>query len=405
MYDRFNIGQYVIWIYFLFIATACTDSSQGIPASLDLTSSLQYIGNPYRTKYPDGEMVYSRNIWDMQYFDGKIFLGAGNSSNRGPSRNSGPLPLIVFNPDKKRFETETIVEDEQIDQYKIIDGALYLPGHDATGSWQWGNFYVRQSGGRWKMYRNVPNALHLYDMVRFDGWLMAGIGLDEGAAVGMTKDMGEHWNIQKLGRSRVYAFLPLDGKLFAFKKFKWTGKAYFSAAQYLSDGTFSARFDLTMERVFPDTAFVRTYAKVVRVLPLKKQTLYIGAYKYNDHQSLPFGLYIASLKENRFKAQRIMLGKGVKPRDILLRGENIYVLTEEKKAEGSTIGVWKSSTGHLSVWREIFHFDYPTFARSFEKRGSYFYFGMGCDINMKQWRDREMPDQTGDILQLNYEEQ
>lgn len=35
------------------------------------------IGNPYKADYPEGEQIYARNIWDMQLYKGKIYLGAG----------------------------------------------------------------------------------------------------------------------------------------------------------------------------------------------------------------------------------------------------------------------------------------------------------------------------------------
>lgn len=408
MRKTLNIIQF-IWVgiimgWFLFFTVACTSNEGTIVSTVssDVSSSIIRLGNPLEKKYSSGEAVYSRNIWDMQLFDGKIFLGAGNSSNQGPSQNSGPVPIIAFNLTKNQFDWEEVIADEQIDLYKVMDGNLYVPGHDATQNWEWGNFYQRTLEGKWTMYRNVPNALHLYDLMFKDGKLFAGIGLYEGAAVGITEDMGKHWKIIPLGKSRVYSLLPVGDKLLALKKFKRTNKTYFSVAQYLSDGTFSARFDISMRKMFPETAFTNTYARTVRILPVGDKTLYIGGYKYNDHQALPFGLYLASFEENHFKTQRVKLKKGLKPRDIIIRGKHLYLLAEEEKNNGAIMRIFETSKQNLLEWKEIFHFNYPTFARSFERTENAFYFGMGCDVDPQKWRPDHLPKETGDILEIPY---
>lgn len=396
----------IVWgaflaVLLLFFIASCT-SSQPTTESPDVTSSVVRLGNPYEKKYSTGESIYSRNIWDMQLFSGKIFLGAGNSSNQGPSQNSGPVPIIAYNLTKKQFDWEEVIADEQIDLYKVMDDKLYVPGHDATQNWEWGNFYQRTLEGKWTMYRNVPNALHLYDLVFKEGKLFAGIGLYEGASVGITEDMGKHWKIIPLGKSRVYSFLPVGDKLLALKKFKRTNKTYFSVAQYLPGDTFSARFDISMHKMFPETAFTDTYARAVNILPVGEKTLYIGGYKYNDHQVLPFGLYVASMEENRLRTQRVILKKGLKPRDIIIRGTHLYLLAEEEHKNGSIIRVLETSMQNLLKWKELFHFSYPTFARSFERTENAFYFGMGCDVDTQKWNPDHLPKETGDILQIPY---
>lgn len=387
----------------LFFMTACSSHKKD-DLSSNLSASIVYLGNPYSIIYPNGEAIYSRNIWDMQLFDEKIFLGAGNSSNQGSSQNSGPLPVMAYDIKRGQFVQEEMIRDEQIDLYKIIDGTLYIPGHDATGSWEWGNFYQRNNEGRWVMYRNVPKALHLYDLVSKENKLFAAIGLYEGAAVGITEDMGKHWKIFPLGRSRVYSFLPVDDTLFALKKFKRTDETYFSVAQYLHDGTFSARFDISIYKMFPQTVLKQVYAKAVHILPLKEKTLYIGAYKYNDHQSLPFGLYVASLDHNKFQSKRVKLDPNFIPRDILLHDDKVNLLVEDKQKNGTIIRVLESSVENLLEWKELFYFKYPTFARSFERVDNTFYFGMGCDIDPQHWNVGQMPTQTGDIIKIVYKE-
>ena len=370
-------------------------------AKIDQTRQIEYIGNPYKMKYVSIEDTYSRNVWDLQSYQGRLYIGAGNSANQGPSQNSGPLPLISYLPEKDKFINEGTIYDEQIDVFRVLDGKLFIPGHDATGSWNWGNFYVKDKNKPLKMYRNVPKALHLYDLALIHNTLYAAIGLDEGAAMGSTRDMGKHWKIQKLGRSRVYGLLPIDHTLFATKKFKRTSRPYFSVAKLQQNGQFSARYDLNIYKMFPDTVFRQKYARLIRAINLGKSAIYVGAYKYNDHQSKPFGLYTARLQRNRLAVKKINLGKGVIARDIIKRQNTLYVLATHKEQQGVNNMIFQAKPSNLRHWQKIISFHYPTFARSFELLKGYFYFGMGMDLNVPdEWKKSEMIKQTGDIVRL-----
>ena len=103
--------------------------------------SFSVIGNPYIEKYKDGEEIYARNIWDMQLFDGKIYIGAGNSSNEGPAQNAGRIPVISIDTKTDKFSFEYEVAEEQIDLFKVYNNTLFIPGHDGTQKWEFGNIY------------------------------------------------------------------------------------------------------------------------------------------------------------------------------------------------------------------------------------------------------------------------
>jgi hypothetical protein len=374
--------------------------------SSELTKKLELIGNPYKMKYVSIEDTYSRNVWDLQTYNGKLFIGAGNSSNQGPSQNSGPLPLISYLPVKDKFINEGIIYDDQIDIFNLLNNKLYIPGHDATGSWKWGNFYIKDKNKPLQMYRNIPAGLHLYDMALIKGKLYSAIGLDEGAAVGVTTDGGENWKIHKLGRSRVYAFMQIGNTLFATKKFKRTSKPYFSIAQLMDNGEFSARYDLSLYKMFPKTKFEHKYSRLIRSINLGSSAIYVGAYKYNDHQSKPFGLYQAFLKNSQLSVNKINLGKHLIARDIIKRGNTLYVIATLQTKDSIKNMIFKG-TKHktkgwqLIEWKKLLSFDYPTFARSFEELNGDFYFGMGSDLDEpEKWKKSEMLPQTGNILRI-----
>ena len=359
----------------------------------DVTTKLKYIGTPYLHQYQSEEDTYSRNVWDLQIYNNLLFIGAGNSANEGPSINSGPVYLKVYNPKTNKFSVETKINDDQIDIFKILNNHLLIPGHDATASWDWGNFYMRLKNNKWHQYRNIPKALHVYDLVIKDKKLFAAIGLNEGAAVGITTDMGKHWNIIKLGRSRVYNFLNIGDEFYAIKKFKRTSSGYFSVAQYIN-GKFMPRYDVSIYDIFPDTKFIIKYSRMIRAISFDKRAIYIGAYKYNSHQTKPFGLYW--IKNNAHKIDI----KHYIPHDILRRDNKLYVLVSEEIDDKTTnIKVLEFNINNLSTYKELFSFKYGTFARSFELLNGKFYFGMGSDVDEgNHWKMSDIKKETGDII-------
>ena len=133
-------------------------------AKTDVSNKVEIVGNPYSKLYRSGEFIYARNIWDMQVFNGKVFFGGGNSNNFKPAPNAGRVPVFSFNPKTNKFTNEYTVAEEQIDRFRVIEDKLYIPGHDATQKWDFGNFYTRTKSGKWKKYRTIPNTLHVYDI-------------------------------------------------------------------------------------------------------------------------------------------------------------------------------------------------------------------------------------------------
>lgn len=136
--------------------------SAGAP---DVSSSITVLGSPFK------KAAYARNVWDMQLFGGKIYLGHGNSSNNAPVPNAGPVPIYYWdlaqnkfsvqdvtytNPATGKVTTNVYVMDEQIDTFKVLNGELYIPGHDSrVPGWAYGNFY-RLNGDHWDQYMNIP---------------------------------------------------------------------------------------------------------------------------------------------------------------------------------------------------------------------------------------------------------
>ena len=388
--------------------------SLSLIANIDVTSKIEILGSPYSKLYKEGGKIYARNIWDMQIFDEKLYIGAGNSNNIGPAPNAGRVPVFSFDSKTNIFVNEYTVAEEQIDCFRVIDKKLYIPGHDATQKWDFGNFYTRTKTGEWRKYRTIPDALHVYDIALYHKTLFVALGLNNISGVGMSDNNGKSWNIQNIGISfgRIYSFLKVSDMLYACKSFtpKWhrdkywsknRKKNYYSIGQY--DGVFfKERHDLDSSRMFPDTYMdYKKTKKIIRSESLSNKAIYIGAYIHNSsHQSIPFGVYVAtSLEKNKVKIQRINLPKYYRPWDIIVRNTDVYILCYSLLK--SRVSVMHAKTNTLEEWRELLYFKSKSFARSFELLDGDFYFGIGSEVDSyKNWMQDELSPDTGNILRV-----
>ena len=75
----------------------------------DVTPSIERIGNPFSARFPTPDLYYARNVWDMEVYDDRLYLGHGNSNNDGPAPNAGPVEIWSYNG--QTFTTEYTVND------------------------------------------------------------------------------------------------------------------------------------------------------------------------------------------------------------------------------------------------------------------------------------------------------
>src|SRR5262249_53456392 len=61
--------------------------------------SPQFLGNPF-TDQP----LLSKNVWDMQAFGGRIYLGNGDYG-----LNTGPIPIRYFDPSLQQFLVDPVL--------------------------------------------------------------------------------------------------------------------------------------------------------------------------------------------------------------------------------------------------------------------------------------------------------
>ena len=349
-------------------------------------AEVRYLGDPFKSWLGIlPEHRYARNVWDMQLWGDKIYLGHGNSSNKGPASNAGPVRVIAYHPQSGCFETEFTVDEEQIDRYRTIGGRLYIPGHDPCQSWDWGNFYRLTNDG-WEKVRTIPQGIHTYDILGHQGALFVALGTTEGGKVARSTDGGQIWESFTLpGAGRPFELFALGDALYAHAYAHLGGRG--GLYQYNGHG-----FDLIDVDLFPSTQRPHN-PMVVRAALLDGVLLYIGAENTNDHQWTPFAAYKA---ETINEAQKLQLPSQDAPYDILVRDGNAYMLTNRRDSEsGYTVIIWRSDdvSGGLEHWREIVQFSVPSFARSFELYEGVFYIGLGTAIE-------PLNEASGDIYQV-----
>ena len=389
--------------FFVAVLAACglAVSAALAAAAPDITDRLQNLGIPLIDRYPDGKITqstYARNVWDMKYHDGKVFIGSGNSANTGPSPNAGPAEVWEIDPATGAAQLSYKIGGEQADLFRVFsDGCLYVPDHDPPGTSSYNCYYKRDTSGNWSnggwLTDEKDAEVHVYDMAEFDGKMFAC-----GYYLWCSDDGGANWCQKKypLG-GRKYAFLPYGDQLMTSTGYgDWNSSdafRYWNKAQQI----WAVPDPISAAMAFPDQSNLPgNDLKLVRPAQFGNKCLYIGAYELNDHQNDPFGAYVSTFDGTTFSATAIPAATGQVPWDILVKDGTAYLLVQDKTLLANTdrryVNRVFASTDAAS-WTELFSFRATTFAMSFEKVGDTFYFGMGT-------KDR-VCDECGTIYRVN----
>ncbi|HEU4455470.1 MAG TPA: hypothetical protein VFR81_20575 [Longimicrobium sp.] len=309
---------------------------------------------------------YARNVWDMQLFRGRIHLGHGDSGE-----NRGPVALWSLDPVTGRLERGFETREEQVDVFRIVDGELYVPGHDPRGRRSHGGFY-RLKGERWIPHRTIPHAVHAFDLASHGSRLFVAIG--SGGRTGhptllASADRGRTWTPVTDEVQRMYSLFVLRDTLYAAPKLGTRGPPAgrallrFDGARFVSTGLGGA----VLLPGLADTA-----GRIIRPVEFRGVLVYVVAGGTFDWK--PAVLAVAhNLDAPR---TRPLPSAEAVPYDLLVRGDTLYVLAATPSPSGGyLISVY--ATDDLERWRELFRFDAPTFARSFEESGGDFFLGLG----------------------------
>lgn len=375
--------------------------------SADVTSKIELLGRPF-TKTP-----YANNVWDMQLYNGKIYLGHGNSSNLGVAPNSGPIPVIYYDTANAKFKTQSVtnsnpgilpstkmyVDEEQIDIYRVLNDKLYIPGNDSDSEkWELGNFY-RLDGEVWTKYRNLPLGVHVYDLASYQGKMFAALGTESKPTILISHNGGETWQkyatINTFG-FRAYTMFHLNGKLYASGMMYPANKIWNDKTNILEINEKLEKRDVVIygSKMLPGLTYQTgtiPYNKIGKNVNFNNKLLYIAGGVFNDGQLLPKSLNVMT---DINQARRVNLPDAkALPTDVLLRDGKVYVLTYTRQSANLYINRVYQSTD-LTTWNEILRFNQDTYAKSFEENEGDFYFGLGTDPDV-------LSTSSGKLLRVN----
>ena len=309
--------------------------------------------------------------WDVKIWNGQVFRGAGDYD-----KNAGVTPIFAFDIATGRWQNYGTVPDMAVHSYEVIDGKLCVPGIDPSGGWSLGNYYYLEDG-KWKTKRTIPNGVHNFDMIEFDGKIFAGVGTEDVEdTVAVSTDGGENWS---------YVPLYEDGKPLDTTGYKWTRTYEFT--QY--NGQLYALLSFQLGFGSKHMLFRYENGKMVvvndQVFPLIGG-ISVGRKYWNGEFEFDGACYItaSSLYAIRdFSDQEnfevIKMPKGERVADAFLRDGVIYTLTfnQDTKTKEFNVVIYKSTTGKTGSFTPVTSFTYSVPPVSFDYDGNHFYVGMG----------------------------
>jgi hypothetical protein len=346
----------------LMLLSACSNP----PITMNqVDNQLETLGNPFLEK-----PVFARNVWDMQVFKDQLYFGHGDAV-----ANSGPIKVFSFNPASSLFTSDFTVDDEAINSFNIVANRLVIPGYDPREAWDLGNFY-RLENGTWQKYRTIPWGVHAYQLLEFEGKLFVTVGTNNlHPGLLSSSDDGATWDYvadQSFNDRRFNKLIALNSQLYA------TGLIETGVVK-LENGTFT-------DAKIPVHAVAPGLATDAPLIIQKLEHFNAGiVYTVGKRQ-----MYTTDPADERFEtkaiaaffttnfqdAVQIPLPENSVPTDILLRDDNVLILTHRKLETGfENIAIQSKDT---KTWQEVWRFSSASFARSFEFLDGKFYVGLGC---------------------------
>jgi len=357
------------------------------PASVP-AKEVTCIGNPYRQRFPDdGQNVFSRNIWDMHLFDGRIYIGGGDFWV-----NTGPADIYSFAPGEEKFALEYTAADEMVSRFFDYEGRLVVPGNDPRESWELGNLYIKEFG-KWFKVRTLPKGIHCWHVAYLDGKLYTRIPTSGGGGAFLASDdWGRSWKpiVFNAPHLTLMTLFTHQGKVHGFD---WENNVHTLEGDVLAcQGNLPPKYETLTGRV-PDTFHRYTFRDAVSF----GKGVVLITHMLGNPEYGPYPLFYMESLDKTPSAISVFMDARVM--DILLRGNTLYALSTGKSEQGWENKIY--STRDMRSWKCAATFTTESFARSFEEAKGVFYVGIGCSGPYPE----NAPKSTGDILRVTVRKQ
>lgn len=401
--------------------------------ALDVTSSIEFLGNPTEGTNLNGR---AQSVWDLQAFDGRLYLGHGNTTT-----NPGSNALWSFTPGSDTFANELTINSEAVETFRVINDRLYVPAADpVTGDSQ--KFYYRDAGSAWQSVSGNPQLAHVRDVIDTGSDLLLvgntrNPGTDSGIATSnydgsnlslATTNPVQYYNSGVVVGSTMnfhYSGLNYSGQtLVTSLRFDYSNRVTLDSESNLvvesGIGTYDAStrtlsyakhdfFDPLDENTvindrdfLPDTApsnvdsrtdfyslRFNSYAENdsgVLVYSLRSYSIFTddgsGGNPYQELYQNNHNLWVKTQLQGSPTLASFSDAPAAEGEDVLLIDGVFYALANEVIADDSfVISVHSTATPEdNSTWEELFHFSNTSRAKSFEYLDDAFYFGLGADL-------------------------
>ena len=370
--------------------------------------SIVRLGNPFLS---DGKTDRALNIWDLQAFGGKIYLGGGSTVT-----NPGPINIWAYAPSSQKFVKEYTVDEEAIEHYRVFDDRLYIPAADPTQGDR-NKFYCRGVNSQWQKYASpVVKLAHVRDLIKTDNNDVLMVGNNRqpynpnSVATAIAIETKDGLSFKAGGIENVW----IDGQILAdfnwfFSVFRYQNRIYATNASLRDAANFPGaiaqyspqanQFKLNgnlQQEFIPEKLFVRGGKYGLQVIyrpwnPVEYQGYLIYPVRsYSRHPSSYHQAYMNSIgffykSVMGESPQEVKLPRKALGEDVLVVDNDLYVLANKKRRDDKFI-VYVYKTDRLDrkiEWQQVVKFKSNNKARSFEYLGGTFYFGLGQDYGEK----------------------
>ncbi len=397
-------------------------------------SLIEILGNIPKDSGINGK---ARNIWDLQLYEGEIYIGFGSTI-----QNTGPTPLWVFNPIINKFDSLGIISTEAIERLSIWNDTLFIPNSDPNSGDLLKFSYVTPNGFQ-HISLNHPMA-HVRAIYFYQGryYLVGNTrcpGSKETQCAGLIAldNFSDSYNNTLLQSELIranpynnsrwnwfFGLLEVDGQLiipngmftrsynpnltikhnlfFQLGKSDTLKWSTFQPKQVQLNHAHFYTVD-TAQTEIVDTPGIAISLRIFENQSFQNKTIYsLRTYSmfnqyYQSEYNNSAGLM---LKDSLLgMAKRINFSTNAVGEDLKVMGNRIYALVNEKiDVNRFKVCVYSSEspTEEGVSWQKITEFDAQNMARAFEYYDGYFYFGLG-------FNNEDNVGEAGLLVRLKYD--